>query len=109
MKLKSRKVGTDRTSVKENVSVSKGSNRDGYESLENGTPNDQIRKRDLDTEEVGMSIGSTINMGDFQSLRVDVWGSEIVRDGESRKDAFKRLHGELDEVLQETVSSYTSD
>lgn len=108
MKLKKNKpMSSNRTTALESVSVSKGSNKSGYNSLEEGVPNDQHRKFELSTCEVGMSIGSTINMGDFQSLRVDVWSSTEIRKGETRKSAADRLRQELDEVLSETVSYYT--
>lgn len=52
---------------------------------------------------VGVSKGVTLNMGDFQSLRVDVWLSDNVEEGEEIKDAFVRVNDILDEQLKIAV------
>ena len=40
---------------------------------------------------VGVNVGSTINMGDFQSLRVDCWLTDELLDGETHTEGLQRL------------------
>lgn len=40
---------------------------------------------------VGINVGVTLNMGDYESLRVDVWCTDIVRPDETHEDAMERV------------------
>lgn len=40
---------------------------------------------------VGANIGTTINMGDYESLRIDCWLTDFVGEKESYPEAFKRI------------------
>lgn len=87
----------------ENTNVTKGTSKN-QNVLKKGVPNDHVRKKN--NKSVGMSIGITKNMDNYESLRVDCWLQDEVEEGETKKEAFQRINNILDEVLQETVSSY---
>jgi uncharacterized alkaline shock family protein YloU len=53
----------------------------------------------------GLSKGVTLNMGDFESLRVDVWLSDEVQKGETVSEAFDRVN----EILQEELERMVKD
>lgn len=40
---------------------------------------------------VGVSIGATFNMGDYESLRVEAWLQDTTRENETAEQAFARL------------------
>jgi hypothetical protein len=51
------------------------------------------KPRALDVgDRVGASFGVTLNMGDFQSLRVEAWAESTKRSGETSAEAFQRLY-----------------
>lgn len=54
----------------------------------------------------GMSKGATLNMGNFESLRVDVWMSDEPQEGENLAEAFERVSEILEEELTKVVDSY---
>ena len=43
------------------------------------------------TKTVGINVGVTLNMGDYESLRVDVWCTDEVRPDETHEDAMERV------------------
>lgn len=55
---------------------------------------------------VGVSIGTTLNMGDYESLRVDVWLTDEVKEEESIQRAYERITGIVSETLQNIVEDY---
>lgn len=42
-------------------------------------------------DKVGVSFGVTLNMGEFQSLRVEAWAESTMQEGETSKQAFSRV------------------
>lgn len=58
---------------------------------------------------VGMNKGITRNMGDFESLRVDVWLTDYVGENETHKEALERVESIVDEVLENAVMSMVDD
>ena len=100
-----------RSSLKDNAvknaRVTKGSSKN-QTTLKEGVPNDHSRKHFgvSETPVVGVSIGSTLNMGDYESLRVDVWLSDSVRERETVQQAYERVTAVVDETLKEIVSQY---
>lgn len=90
----------------ENTTVTKGKSSD-QKVLKEGKPNDHSRKHlDGTTPTVGCSIGTTLNMGDYESLRVDVWLTDNVQSGETIQQAYGRVVKVVDETLQEIVNQY---
>jgi methyl coenzyme M reductase subunit D len=53
---------------------------------------------------VSVSLGYTINLGNFQSLRIDVSVTDNKRDGENINDAFERVYAFVETKLQEKVA-----
>ena len=87
--------------------VTKGTSKN-QTVLKEGVPNDHSRKRhnNVSSPIVGVSIGSTLNMGDYKSLRADVWLSDEVREGETVAQAYQRVTSIVDETLQNIVNQY---
>ena len=93
--------------AKENAQVTKGTSKN-QEVLKKGVPNDHSRRLDNSGNTVvGVSIGSTLNMGDYQSLRTDVWLSDTVNDGETVEQAYERVTKVVNDTLQEIVSTFS--
>ena len=92
--------------AEENSTVTRGTSKN-QKVLKEGVPNDHSRKH-LNDEfpTVGVSIGTTLNMGDYESLRVDVWLSDKVSDTETLEQAYARVVQSVDSTLQEIVSQY---
>ena len=92
--------------AKENTTVTKGTSKN-QEVLKEGKPNDHSRKHlDPSTPIVGVNIGTTLNMGDYESLRVDVWLTDNVSEDETTEQAYARVVQIVDKTLQEIVSQY---
>lgn len=90
----------------ENTTVTKGTSNN-QTSLKEGIPSDHSRKHlDGDVPVVGISIGTTLNMGDYESLRVDVWLTDKVAENETTSQAYSRVVKTVDETLQEIVNQY---
>lgn len=52
-----------------------------------------------DETKVNVSLGYTLNLGNFQSLRIDLGVEDSKRDGESINDAFDRVYGFVEDKL----------
>lgn len=53
---------------------------------------------------VKVGLGYTLNLGNFQSLRIDLEVQDNKRDGETVTDAFERVYAFVETKLQEKVS-----
>ena len=96
-----------KTQAEENAQVTKVTSKN-QEVLKKGVPNDHSRRLDNSGNTVvGVSIGSTLNMGDYQSLRTDVWLSDTVNDGETVEQAYERVTKIVNDTLQEIVSTFS--
>ena len=91
--------------AKENATVSKGTSKEQI-TVKAGVPNDHSKKHLSEAPVVGASIGTTLNMGDYQSLRVDVWLTDNVQNEESVEQAYGRVVSVLNKTLQDIVSQY---
>ncbi len=92
--------------AEENTTVTKGTSKN-QEVLKEGKPNDHSRKHlDGETPVVGCSIGVTLNMQDYNSLRVDTWLTDSVQEGETIEQAYDRIVAVADKKLNEIVSLY---
>ena len=90
----------------ENTTVTKGTSKN-QSVVKDGRPNDHSRKHlDGDVPVVGCSIGTTLNMGDYESLRVDVWLTDKVNTGETVEQAYSRVVRVVDATLQNIVNQY---
>lgn len=90
--------------AEENTTITKKVGREEAETIKSGTPLDHTAKHDpKHSAVVGMSKGVTKNMDNFESLRVDVWLSDTVQDGETAEEAMMRVEAFLDEALEKAV------
>jgi len=56
-----------------------------------------------DDTKVTVGLGYTLNLGNFQSLRIDLSVSDNKRDGENTNDAFERVYAFVEQKLSEKV------
>ena len=91
--------------AEKNATVTKGTSKN-QTVLKEGVPNDHSRKHLTESPLVGVNIGTTLNMGDYESLRVDVWLTDSVHPEETTQQAYERVVSVVDEVLQSIVSQY---
>lgn len=92
--------------AEENATVTKGTSKD-QRVLKEGKPSEHSRKHlDGDVPVVGVSIGTTLNMGDYESLRVDVWLTDKVNEKETTEQAYARVVQTVDSTLQDIVNQY---
>jgi hypothetical protein len=58
---------------------------------------------------VRVALGYTLNLGNFQSLRIDVEVQDNKRDGENTNEAFERVYSFVEAKLQEKTSEAKSE
>ena len=56
-----------------------------------------------DSTKVTVGLGYTLNLGNFQSLRIDLSVSDNKREGENTEQAFERVYKFVEEKLTEKV------
>lgn len=89
----------------ENATVTKGSSKE-QEVIKEGVPRDLHTIQKPMCKTVGVSVGSTINMGDYQSLRADVWLTDEVAEYESFEMAYARVFKVAHDTLEQIVNTY---
>jgi len=57
-----------------------------------------------DTTKINVMLGYTLNMGNFQSLRIDVGIEDHKRDGENTNEAFERVYSFVEQKLTEKIN-----
>ena len=118
-KLKSQQEEQLRDSAVANTTIQRGTSRNGYETVKKGRPLDHEvkqttakNKTTVDSfvgQTFGMSKGCTLNMENYESVRVDCWLSDVVREGETVQEAFARVESIIDEVLEESALTMKGD
>tara|TARA_B110000285_G_C14704652_1_gene414995 strand:- start:17 stop:226 length:210 start_codon:yes stop_codon:yes gene_type:complete len=58
---------------------------------------------------VAVGLGYTLNLGNFQSLRIDISITDSKRESENTSEAFDRVYGFVEEKLAEKVKEATSE
>lgn len=58
---------------------------------------------------VTVSLGYTLNLGNFQSLRIDLGVEDSRRDGENINDAFNRVYSFVEDKLTEKVKEASAE
>jgi hypothetical protein len=58
---------------------------------------------------VNVTLGYTLNLGNFQSLRIDLGVVDSRRDGESIEDAFNRVYSFVENKLITKVNEAKSE
>jgi hypothetical protein len=62
-----------------------------------------MRMNSEDTK-VNVTLGYTLNLGNFQSLRIDLGIVDSRRDGETVNEAFERVYSFVEQKLTEKVN-----
>lgn len=57
----------------------------------------------IDKTTVNVTLGYTLNLGNFQSLRVDLGCTDFVRDGENHNDAMERVYKFIETKVVEKI------
>jgi hypothetical protein len=57
-----------------------------------------------DTTKVSVTLGYTLNLGNFQSLRLDLGVVDSKREGENTNDAFDRVYKFVEDKLTEKIA-----
>lgn len=58
-----------------------------------------MRNMNNDETKVNVTLGYTLNLGNFQSLRIDLGVIDSKRDGENIQEAFDRVYGFVEQKL----------
>lgn len=64
---------------------------------------------DNGSAKVSVSLGYTLNLGNFQSLRIDLGVEDSKKDGENINDAFNRVYSFVEGKLTEKVKEASSE
>ena len=62
-----------------------------------------------DTTKVNVTLGYTLNLGIFQSLRLDLGIIDSKRDGETTTEAFERVYKFVEDKLTEKIQEAKSE
>jgi hypothetical protein len=62
-----------------------------------------------ESTKVNVTLGYTLNLGNFQSLRIDLGIEDSRRDGENINDAFERVYSFVEGKLAEKVKEASSE
>jgi hypothetical protein len=57
-----------------------------------------------DSTKVSVTLGYTLNLGNFQSLRLDLGVVDNKREGENTDEAFERVYKFVEDKLTEKIS-----
>jgi hypothetical protein len=62
-----------------------------------------------DSTKVNVTLGYTLNLGNFQSLRLDLGIIDSKRDGETTAEAFERVYKFVEDKLTEKIQEAKSE
>ena len=62
-----------------------------------------------ESTKVNVTLGYTLNLGNFQSLRLDLGVVDSKRDGESTNEAFERVYKFVEDKLTEKINEAKSE
>jgi hypothetical protein len=74
--------------------------------FQSGLKTFKIKKRwgmENDNTKVSVTLGYTLNLGNFQSLRIDLGVVDSKRDGENSDQAFNRVYKFVEDKLTEKI------
>lgn len=57
----------------------------------------------MEETKVNVALGYTLNLGNFQSLRIDIGIQDSKRDGETTSEAFERVYSFVEAKLSEKI------
>ena len=59
--------------------------------------------------EVSVSVGRTINMGNYESLRIELSGAAVIEDGDDRSEVVANISDWLRAQVRRLVSEHSRD
>jgi hypothetical protein len=62
-----------------------------------------------DSTKINVTLGYTLNLGNFQSLRLDLGIVDSRRDGETVNEAFERVYSFVEAKLAEKINESKSE
>jgi hypothetical protein len=62
-----------------------------------------------ESTKVNVTLGYTLNLGNFQSLRLDLGIVDSRRDGETVNEAFERVYSFVEQKLTEKINESKSE
>jgi hypothetical protein len=62
-----------------------------------------------ESTKVNVTLGYTLNLGNFQSLRLDLGVVDSKRDGETTNEAFERVYKFVEDKLTEKIQDAKSE
>ena len=62
-----------------------------------------------ESTKVNVTLGYTLNLGNFQSLRLDLGVVDSKRDGETTSEAFERVYKFVEDKLTEKINEAKSE
>lgn len=62
-----------------------------------------------DSTKINVTLGYTLNLGNFQSLRLDLGVIDSKRDGENTEQAFERVYKFVEDKLTEKINEAKSE
>lgn len=92
--------------ARKNAQVTRGTNKNSQVLKEREVVEHEGDPNNPDTPVVGVSVGITKNMGNYESLKVDVWLTDKKQDDESINEAYERVASVVSEVLEQIVNEY---
>ena len=66
-------------------------------------------KMENEKTKVSVTLGYTLNLGNFQSLRLDLGIIDNKRDGENTNEAFERVYKFVEDKLTEKINEAKSE
>ena len=63
----------------------------------------------MDETKVNVALGYTLNLGNFQSLRIDLGVQDSKRDGETTSEAFDRIYAFVEAKLHDKIKENQDD
>lgn len=94
--------------AKDNTTVTRGKKSD-QTVLKPGVPRDQTVKTMSAAPIVGVSLGMTLNMDNYESLRADTWMTDLVQEGETTEQAYQRVTKVVQDTLFDIISQYKEE
>ena len=64
---------------------------------------------DNSSAKVSVALGYTLNLGNFQSLRIDLGVEDSERDGENISEAFDRVYAFVEQKLTDKVKEASAE
>lgn len=63
----------------------------------------------MNQKKISVSLGFTRNMGNFESLRMDIGFEDFAREGEGKDEAFERVYSTVEKELLKRVEQATRE